>query len=338
MSIDLFSTRTMLTALEQMFIPKTFLLDLFFKSVEVSDTEYVDIDIVKGKRTLAPFVSPRAEGKVMAKDGYTTKSFKPPYVKPKDKTDAQDLLIRQPGEMVYPGAKTPLQRAQETLGKDMLRLINMIVRREEWMAAQALNTGKIVVVGDGVDAEIDFGMDATHKITLTGAALWTDVASTPLANLKSWKQTAGKDSGHVSDVAVFGTDAINAFLDHADTKDKLNNRRIILGQIDPKALPSGATYYGEIEGLDIYSYDEWYLDDAGDLQPMVPVDKVWLGSTQARTARHYGAIKDLKALAPVQFFLKSWEQEDPSVRWLLAQSAPLVCPHEIDAFMSIKVV
>jgi len=337
--IDMFKTRTMLAALEIMFIPKTFLLNLFFGGApEVSNTKYVDIDIYKGKRRLAPFVQPTAQGKIIERTGFTTQSFQPPYVKPKMATTAADILNRDAGNTIYQGNSSPAQRASVQLGKDLLELTQMIIRREEWMAAQALNTGKITVVGEGVDAEIDFLMAASHKITLTGVALWTDPASTPLANLRAWKQAVAKDSGLVPDVAVFGSDVVNAFLAHADVQKQLDNRRIVLGQINPTTLPNGASYIGRIEELDIYTYDEWYLDAADVLQPMVPVDKILLGSTNARATRHYGAIQDLKATAAVPFFPKSWEEQDPSVQWLMVQSAPLVCPHQIDAFLSAKAV
>jgi len=98
MAIDIFNTRTMLAALEQMKRPKTFLLDMFFRAVSTSNTKYVDVDIVKGKRRLAAFVSPVIAGKPVEKRGFTTKSYAPPYIKPKLLTTADDLLNRLPGE------------------------------------------------------------------------------------------------------------------------------------------------------------------------------------------------------------------------------------------------
>jgi hypothetical protein len=61
--MDLFDTRTMLEPLETQFSPRTFLLDTFFPMIETHATPYVDIDIVKGKRRMAPVVAPRAEGR-----------------------------------------------------------------------------------------------------------------------------------------------------------------------------------------------------------------------------------------------------------------------------------
>lgn len=337
-TISMFQSRTMLAALEKMFIPKTFLLDMFFKNTETSNTEHVDIDIYKGKRRLAPFVSPVMEGKVVDRSGFTTRSFNPPYIKPKMPFSGADLLNRQPGETIYaPGALTPMQRAEQQLGKDLLELDQMITRREEWMAAQALFSGKVRCIGDGIDVMIDFLRDAALTITLIDL-FWADADGVPITNLRAWKQLVGKLSGIVPDALVLGSDVVMPFLENAQVQKLMDKTKITLGQIDPKTLPLGATYYGRVDGLDVYSYDEWYLDDAGDLQPMVPVKQILLGSTRTRAVKHYGAIRDLKATATVARFPKSWEVEDPSVRWVMLQSAPIPCPLDTDAFLTATVL
>jgi len=351
--MDMFETRTMLEPLETQFSPRTFLLNTFFDGGRTHDTVHVDIDIVKGKRKMAPFVAPRAEGRVIKREGRVTRSYRPPYVKPKRVTEAEKILAkRATGATPYSGP-SPQQRAAEELGKDMMELTEMIVRREEWMAAQALFTGKIIVTGiidEGDDSsvvndEIDFQMSASHKITLTGGDLWTEANSKPMNNLRGWKRVISKDSGRTGRVAVYGQDVIEVFVDNTDVQKKMDMRRVDMGQIDPQSLPDGVTYWGYLKdpGIDIYTYDEWYLDDDGNEQPMVPVDRVLLGATNARATRHYGAIQDLDAieqgLVETRYYPKSWRTKgDVTERFLMVQSAPLVVPHEINAFMSIKVI
>lgn len=341
-AIDLYETRTMLRVLEQMKPVRTFLLDTFFRAVETSVTKHVDIDIIKGKRKLAPFVSPRMEGKVMDRLGFATRSYSPPYVKPKMVTTAQDFLTRSIGEHIYQSTDGAAERAAKQVGKDLAHLEEIITRREEWMAAGLLQTGKIVVQGDGVDDEIDFGMDASHIITLAGNDLWSDQTnSTPLEDLRAWRRLILKDSGLNSTDVIMGSDALDAFLDHPDVQNKLDTRRIDLGQIDPRQVPSGAIYYGRIKdvALDLWVYDEWYYDEATTTEkPLVDTKKVIMGSTQARTARHYGAIQDLDATASVPRFPKSWTEKDPSVRFIMVQSAPLVSLHQVDAFICAAVL
>jgi len=340
-AIDLFDTRIMLTALEQMKPVRTFFLTTFFRASETSQTAYVDIDIHKGKRRLAPFVSPVQQGKVVERLGYTTRSYKPPYIKPKMVTTAADILKREMGTTIYSANDGPAQRAARQIGKDLRTLDEMITRREEWMAAQLLQSGQVHVLGEGIDEIINFGMSADHIITLGGTDVWSNAASTPLEDLRAWRRIIAKDSGINPDTVVMGADAADAFLDHADVQNKLDTRRIDLGLIDPAILATGAIYYGRIKdvGVDLYVYDEWFVDDSTDTEgPLMPAKKVIMGSTQARTARHYGAIQDLDATGAVARFPKSWTEDDPSARFIMLQSAPLVAMHQVDGFVCVQVL
>jgi hypothetical protein len=342
MAIDLYETRTMLAALEQMLPPKSFLRNTFFSAVETSTTEHVDIDIMKGKRRLAPFVSPKKEGKMVERIGYTTRTYKPPYVKPKMVTNSGDFLKRDVGQVLYGAADSAFSRAAKQVGRDLRELDEIITRREEWMAAQLLQTGQVDIIGDGVNETIDFGMDASHIITLSGTDLWSDTTNaTPLEDLRAWRRLIMQDSGRTPTDVVMGYEAIDAFLAHPKVQASLDTRRIDLGTIDPAQFGSGVLYYGRIKdvNVDLWVYDEWYIHDATSVEtPMLDPTKIIMGDRTARTARHYGAIQDLKANAAVPRFPKSWEEEDPSVRFIMLQSAPLLALHQVDAFACVKVL
>jgi hypothetical protein len=339
--MDLFSTRTMLAALEQLKPARTFILDTFFKTVDVSTSESVDIDIDRGgNRQMAPFVSRSLEGKVVEKRNFQTRTYKPPYVKPKMVTTAADILKRQMGETIYTGNRSPAQRAAEQLGKDLASLDTLILRREEWMATQALLTGEVVCKGDGYQDTLSFGMLDSHKETLLGTSAWSDTAnSTPIQDLQRWARQISKDSGLQATDIVMGRSAAANFM--ANTKEvigtngKLNQLKLNNGQIDVRALPNGVKYYGFIAdpGVDVWGYDEWYWDDEANVQKeMIPANKVLMGCSAARCVRHYGAISDLECIAAVPRFPKSWVEKDPSAQIVMLQSATLPAPHQIDGF------
>jgi hypothetical protein len=345
-NIDLYNTRTMLRMLQQLKTARTFILDTFFTKVPAHTTEAIDIDIIDGKRRLAPFVSPRMKGKVMEKLGRHTESYKPAYVKPKMVTTAEDLLVRQPGELVYQDGLDLQQRAATQLANELTELNDMITRREEWMAAQAVQTGKIIVKGEGVDDVVDFGMKDTHLVTLAGTALWSaKTTAKPIDKFREWCKLINKDAGVVATDAILGSEAYLAMLGTdqiaSSTSSLFNMLRVNMGIIDPQAFDNGVTYIGHINelGLDLWTYDEYFVDDDTDQEgPMIDPKRVVVLSRKARFERHFGAIKDLKALAPFERFPKVWEEDDPSVRMLMVQSAPLPCPHQKDAIVSAKVL
>ncbi|EFL53095.1 major capsid protein E [Solidesulfovibrio fructosivorans JJ]] len=342
MGYDMFDYREMTGVLSTMFSPRMFLLETFFGGTEVKthDTKHVDIDIVRRGRKMAAFVSPRREGRVVDREGYRTATFTPPYIKEKKVTTAEHVLTRRPGETIYAKPMTPDQRAGEILGEDMTELRDRILRREAWMAAQLLKTGVVVCQGDGIDVTIDFGMPSDHKIILSEVDKWTADTSDPSGNLVTWRELIARDSGLVPNVAVLGSDVAAAVRRNELLMKQLDSRRVTLGQIDPQQLPDGVIYLGQLEATDLYSFSDYYEDDDGDLQPMVPEDYIFLGSTQSANRRHAGLIEDLdlNAEAEVQYFAKSWKNPDPSARFVMVQSAPLPAMHQPDAFAAIKAV
>jgi hypothetical protein len=335
MPVDLFDTRTMLEAVRQIQPVRTFLRDTFFTNRRTFDTEYVDVDIVKGKRRMAPFVNPRMAGKVVERLGYQTHTYKAPMLSPKLPTTAEQLLKRLPGEPLYSGM-SPEDRAAEQLGRDLAELDEIITRREEWMCAQALFNGQIHIVGEGVDEIIDFQL--TNREALAGTALWSDANSNPLADLKRWRQTIIKESGFNPDIVIMASDVVDAFLGNTKVKELLDLRLVDTGQINPQTLPNGATYIGRIAevGVNVYSYDEWYLDDDGTEKPMVPAKTVLMASTTARFDLLYGAYIEHVEGGGVQVYdiprvPRSWVEKDPSVRWVQMISRPLPVPQHIDS-------
>jgi len=349
MAVDIFSVRSMLAALEQAKPPRTWILDTFFTSSQTFDTETVDIDIIKGHRRMAPFVNPRLQGKVVERRGYKTRSYKPAYIKPKMVTTAADIFKRDPGQHIYAGNIGPAARAAMQVGLDLAELDTMITRREEWMAAMALTTGTVPVIGEGVDDLVDFLFDATHLPALVGTAQWDDSTNaTPLDDLKTWKRLVAKDSGIAPTVCLMGLSALDNFLKcdqvigtSTGGKTVFNMINVMMGRIDPKLLPNGITYYGTLTevGLEIYTYEEWYIDDESGIEAeMMPTSKVLLGSPSTRATRMYGAIQDLDATAAVPRFPKSWTEKDPSARFIMLQSAPLPAPLEPDAFLCATVL
>ena len=147
---SIYTPRTMGKIVERMPPVHTFFRDTFFKNRQTFVTKSVDVDFRKGNRALAPFVHPKIGGRTVPNNGYQTKSYTPPMLAPNKVTTVDDLLERAAGENPYSG-RTPAERAVEKLARDFRELDEMNVRREEWMAATALFTGQIPIIGEGLN-------------------------------------------------------------------------------------------------------------------------------------------------------------------------------------------
>ncbi|MCD8139317.1 MAG: major capsid protein [Planctomycetaceae bacterium] len=336
----LFNPRTMMAALRQASIPKRFLQQTFFANVETFATEEVGIDIEKTQRCIAGFTAPDNTGNVVDRKGYFTVSTKPSYIKEMMPTRVADLLKRLAGETIY-DELTPMARAAKLLGKDLAQLEERIIRREEVMCAEALFTGKLHIVGPGINRTIDFGYeDDIHKKVLSGSSMW-DAGGDPLEDVELWRSEIIERCGISPTHAICGRKVVRAIRNNPKVQEKLDNRRFEMGLIQTKDLGNGVRYIGTFNDsmLDLYAYDEWYVDPADKKsKPMVPEDTILLASTEARTRMNYGLIQNLNGLSATTRFPWTWQEQDGRARFVQLESAPLPNLIQADAFQVARVV
>lgn len=341
--VDLYTPRTLAEVVKTTPPVRTFLRDRFFTNVKTFPTKRVDIDIVKGNRKMAAFIHPMVGGEIVQAEGYETKSYAPPLINPATISTADQLLERLPGEDMYSG-KTPADRAAEKLIEEYNQLNDMTTRREEWMAAQVLTTGQLKVKGKGVDEVIDFGL--TNKITLTSTKKWGASAADIWGNLKDWKQQVSRNGFANANMVIMGKAAADAFMADATVAKLMDNRRIEIGAIKPEEMEGGITYYGHLNlpGVDIYGYDEVYLDDeTGETKPLIPDNVVLMIPSAASFMRAYGLctyLDDAGAWhrAETDRLLRTYVEHRPDRRFIELQTHPLLIPDKIDSWFAATVL
>lgn len=340
--VNIYTPRYLAEVVRQAPPVHTFFRDTFFTNVQHSQTESVDIDIVKGNRRMAAFVHPRIGGEVLKSDGYKTESYKPPLVNPYDETTADRYMTRMPGEDLYSGM-TPAQRAAKKLMGEYASLNDATTRREEWMAVQAIVTGQIPIVGKGVNEIIDFGF--TNTETLTGTAQWGKSTAKISDNLEDWADKVLTNGFANVDMAIMGKTALRNFLADEKISKMLDNRRVEMGLIHPRDLPNGVKYVGHLNSpdIDIYSYSEVYLDDwtkpeAPATLPLMPENKVVLIASHPDYMMAYGACTYVEdstqqwMTAQTDRLLRSYVAHHPDRRMLELQAHPLPIPDKADSW------
>lgn len=349
--VSIYAPRTMGRVVEKLPPVRTFFRSTFFRNEETFVTESVDVDFVKGSRKVAPFVHRVIGGKTVPNTGYETKTYTPPLVAPDKITTIDDLLKRQPGESIVSG-RTPAERAVLKMSRDFVELRDMIARREELMCVQSIFTGTIPIIGEGLNEIIDFGF--TNKETITTATKkWSNAASDPIGDLKRWHKAVQQNGFTNCDMCIMADDVATAFVNHEKVQKILDVKNYNLAVIQPRQLPNGVTYIGTIHelALDIYTYNEWYLDDWTDQdpknateKPMVPDGTLAMLSSNANYSMYYGAItlidENTKNFRTVEgkYVPDTWVKRKPARRFLQLQSAPLSVPHEVDSWYVAKVL
>lgn len=346
LNLNLYKTYTMLPAIEQLPKARTFLKDTFFPSGATAVTEEILIDVRKGKRKMAPFVAPRVGGVTVSREGFKTEKYSAPKIAPQRALTVDDLMLRGLGENVF-SSRTPEQRQAEFLMRDATELQEQIARREEWLAREVLFFGKATLKGyvdyynkQYIEQVLDYGF--TNKFTLSGTDRW-GAGGSIFEQLKDWQLQVVAATDVKPKVAFFGREALKAFMNDTEVQKLMDIRNMNLGEIKPSLIDDALTFIGRIAqlGLDIYTYDSWYEDEEGVLQPFVPNDHILLANKGLGETK-YGAITQLEndvfKTYEGMYIPKIWSDTNADARMFRLSSRPVPVPRDIDSWLVAKVV
>jgi hypothetical protein len=317
------------------------------------DTPQIYFEKVFGDdRHLAPFVIPTMPGRPQKLDGYAAESFAPAYIKILDPVDPSMFIKRQAGEAFITGSMTLDQRRNAVVVELLRKGRQKIQNRNEWLAARAIIDGKVTIEGEDYPSTlVDFRRDAGLTVTLAGTAKWDQSGTAdPLANLKDARQAANELSGARIRNHVFGANAWDLFNQRVDLKELMNKNfgglNVNVTRMSDGWSDQGQEFMGTIQGLNGAGAINAWVDTSKYIDPEDGTEKFFLDqdtvvgvSDMVSGTRCFGAIMDKRAgYRPLDVFFKNYEQENPSVEYLLLQSAPLMVPREPNATFSIKVV
>jgi hypothetical protein len=339
MAVDLFSDAVLNRVVPELKTTPRYLLDTYFPQQETFQTEEIFFDIESKKFRLSPFVSPLVEGQIVESLGYTAKSFKPAYIKDKRQWNPNRAFRRTIGEGIG-GTMSPEERQRAQLRIDMQDQIDMLNNRLEWMAAKILTTGAVTISGEKYPTQVvSFGRTAGHTVVLTGGNKWDQTGINPWENLITWSETVFAQSGVMPRRVTMDPKAWALFRTNAEVREDLefytpaNSAPPMRNDVP---VETGGALVATVGYFSIYVYSGTYHDDTLTSQKYLPDYTVILAGDM-QGVRAFGAIRDVENLNAVPYWSKSWVTQDPSIRWLLMQSAPLLVPYRIDASLSATV-
>ncbi len=348
---ELLTWASMTAVVNELKTPSRFLRDLLFSDNDPKDTETLEIGILVGDRVVAPFV--RRGGQAIEVTPFQEKRYNvtAPNIRIKRHLEASELMfVRRVGHVIFADEGEILNAAEQHIARTSLRLVQMVDEAEEYLCAQAIR-GSISYEVEGEEAfEIVFPRSTSHNVTLM--TFWDQMGSLPEEDERAFDKLVNDDTGLSITHAILGAEATDAFLQSASVQALLDNRRIDAGnlQMQARQQQNGALFLGNFRGIPHWSYTRsTNVPASAGLATTSSFDLIRskyaeyvVADPAAENVMYYGAIPDLKALEGRLFrgrrFSKSWEQEDPSVRWQLLHSRPLPVMRRPDSTVSAKVV
>ena len=122
--------------------------------------------------------------------------------------------------------------------------------------------------------------------------------------------------------------------------DVMNMKNVV---IEPRVVDPALTFYGRIAELDmdIYTYDEWFLNDDGEEEALIPPGTVLMGHSTGEGQIEYGLVTQMEdkkfqsyegRLVP-----KVWADEKDEVKKVRLTSRPLPRPFDVESWAVIYV-
>lgn len=344
-----YDTNTLIQVIPNLKRAESWLLDRFFPNIVMSDSEFVSIDVDVGKRRMSPFVSPLVEGKLVEQRRIQTNVFKPAYIKDKRAPDLRKPVRRMIGERIG-GDMSGAEREMANLEFEMTDQIDMLTRRLEWMASQALQTGTVTISGDGFPTTlVDFGRSSDLTVALSGSSVWGYAGNlnpdgtdpVPTLDIEQWQHLILKRSGAKATDIVFTTTPWTKFMNAVGVKGAIYYPKLAEdgNRINPGAtIERGAAYKGRWGQYDLWVYNEWYVDDNNVEQMMIPDGTVIMCGPEMMGTRAFGQILDPAFnYEALPFAPKTWVENDPPQRLIMMQSSPIVIPSRVNAALAATV-
>lgn len=271
------------------------------------DSSVVDIDILRGNERLAALVPRGLNGRSLGtgqkdttQEVYSNINRIYPLIEEEGNIDGNQLLFRRPGETPYSG-QTRLDRMRGHAMDIHQEAIRRIVRLFEYLAYQSLLTGKMPAIFGTADANLlyDFLRNANH--IAAAPTKWDNAASTPLVDIDAAAALIRANGKATMDVALIGTGAMNALINHADIIALADNRRFELIQVGRNPVPAnlqrfvdaGATPRGRLQtpaGNEIWLFTDLnvYTNAGGTATLYMPTDQALFAASAARCDRYFG--------------------------------------------------
>ena len=272
----------------------------------------LDLKWIKGSAGLPVVLKPSAfdAGAVpRARIGFDRLSAEMPFFKESLYIDEE---LRQQLNMVLETGNTAyIDAVLNRIFNDNTVLLEGAAARREQMRMMALTTGAISITANGQDFDFDYGLPATHKVTVTTA--WSNPAADIGADILTGLDLIEDDTGVRPTRALCDRKTWNSMLKNNDFKEANDQTTFNDRQLKQ--------YLMDQYGIEVVVYSKRYNNDSKAATPFVPADtfvlfpsgalgNTWFGTTPEESDLLGGSAANV-AITDVGVAVTSIQKADP---------------------------
>ena len=268
----------------------------------------VDIEILRGNEKLAAMIQRGSTARSITgvknaneqKSSAVSRVF--PLIEEEGDITADQINKRVLGEGVN-SSMTKELRMQMLAMNIHQEQVRRTVRTFELLASTSMLTGTQPALIGTTKASLTYDFYRSAANTIGVGTAWDDTSPTIMADIDGACEQ-GRIAGHTKlDMAIVGSDALEAMLNDTEFQAKADNRRFGVIEIDSDLNPLPARFARFVQAgfeprgklktasgyeLWLFTYIDIYEDSAGDPQNYMPKDKMLLTSSGARFDRYFG--------------------------------------------------
>lgn len=188
-----------------------------------------------------------------------------------DSVDGNMIALPEAREKVFISLETLRNLTYAYQGQNVLEdKIGQLKKRlkiyKEWLFSQVVTTGKIVI--NEINYSVDFGLKQNHKYTATGGEKWDANNANIIKQLETAVQRIRSDYGIAPTKLILGGDLLPLFLQNEQISSIFDNRRYMLGVIQPNDYYIGEIFISGVR-LEIYGVSDLFTNTDSQEQPFV---------------------------------------------------------------------
>jgi len=227
----------------------------------------LDLKWIKGSQGLPVVLMPSAYDVAALKIdriGFDKIATEMPFFK--NSVGIDEELRQQLNMVLETGNQAYIDSIMNRVFDDEIRLIRAARAQRERMRMSLLTTGIISISANGQDYYYDYGMDASHKVTVQTA--WSNPAADIVTDIRDWQDLIEEDTGVRPTRAVCSKKTFDYFMNNNIIKNAIwgnaSTAPVLRGQV--------TTYINNALNLSIAVYGKKFIDETGTKKQYVPDD------------------------------------------------------------------